>query len=150
MLRTMPERILQTVCFEVIGLIITMPVFAHFTKTGESETFLALFAISVGVICWSAIHNYLFDWTEFRLTQRVASDRTNTMRIIHALSHELSSVVVSLPLMLWIAGLTWQQALMANVGLTIFYTVYAFVFYRIYDALRPMEPVNFCTFASEV
>ena len=52
--------------------------------------------------------------------------------------------------MLWIAGLTWQQALMANVGLTVFYTVYAFVFYRIYDALCPIEPVNFSTFASEV
>jgi uncharacterized membrane protein len=41
-------------------------------------------------------------------------------RIIHALSHELSSVVVSLPLMLWIGGLTWQQELMANVGLIVF------------------------------
>ena len=46
--------------------------------------------------------------------------RTMPERIIHALSHELSSVVVSLPLMLWIGGLTWQQELMANVGLIVF------------------------------
>ena len=46
--------------------------------------------------------------------------RTMPERIIQALSHELSSVVVSLPLMLWIGGLTWQQELMANVGLIVF------------------------------
>ena len=139
MLRSLKERILQTLCFEVGGLILSVPVFAVLTKAGESDALVTLATISVAVMCWAGIHNTLFDWVEFRFTQRLASDRPNSMRIIHALSHELSAVIFSLPILMWLSGLSWQEALLADIGLTVFYTLYAFVFYRIYDVVRPVQ-----------
>lgn len=142
MLRSLKERILQTACFELGGLLLSVPVFAALTKAGEFDALLTLVAISVAVMCWAGLHNYLFDWVEFRLTQRLASDRPTSMRLVHALSHEVSAIVVSLPVLIWLSGLSWQEALLADIGLTLFYAAYAFIFYRIYDAVRPVQTVQ--------
>lgn len=77
-----------------------------------------------------------------RVPQRLASDRPTSMRLVHALSHEVSAIVVSLPVLIWLSGLSWQEALLADIGLTLFYAAYAFIFYRIYDAVRPVQTVQ--------
>lgn len=142
MLRSFRERILQTLCFEFFGLILTVPVFATLTQVGEHDALITLTVLSIAVMFWTGIHNFLFDWIEFRYTQRVASDRPNGMRVIHAMSHEITAVVFSLPILIWLSGLSWQEALVADIGLTIFYALYALVFYRIYDAMRPVQTMN--------
>ncbi len=142
MLRRLQERILQTACFELGGLVLSLPVFAALTQAGESDALITLVAVSIAVMCWAGFHNFLFDWVEFRVTGRVASDRPNSMRLIHAISHEASAIVVSLPILIWLSGLSWQEALLADIGLTLFYAVYAFIFYRIYDAVRPVQAVQ--------
>ena len=47
-----------------------------------------------------------------------------------------------MPILIWLGGLSWQEALLADIGLTLFYTAYAFIFYRINDALRPMQTLQ--------
>ena len=76
------------------------------------------------------------------MTGRVASERSNKMRIVHAISHEITAIAFSMPILIWLGGLSWQEALLADIGLTLFYTAYAFIFYRIYDALRPMQTLQ--------
>ena len=142
MLRSFKERILQMLCFEVIGLVLSMPVFVALTSVGKHDALLTLIMLSLTIMFWTGVHNFLFDWIEFQMTRRVASDRPNSMRIIHAISHEITSVVVSLPILIWLSGLSWQEALLVDLGLTIFYVAYAFIFYRIYDAMRPIQTMN--------
>ena len=142
MLRTFKERVIQTSCFEIGGLALSVPVFASLTQSGEFDALITLVAVSLAIMCWTFFHNYIFDWAEFRMTRQVASDRPNGRRLIHAFSHEATSVVVSLPILIWLSELSWQEALIADIGLTLFYTAYAFIFYRIYDAVRPVQTVQ--------
>jgi uncharacterized membrane protein len=41
--------------------------------------------------------------------------------------------------LIWLGGLSVLEALSANVILTIFYTVYAYVFHIVFDRLRPVQ-----------
>ena len=138
MLRSLKERVIQTVSFEVSELIITVPIFAYLTQTSESESLIVLVVIAIAAMLWTAIHNTLFDLAELKLSKRVASDRLNGMRIIHAVSHAVSFVVVSVPILVLLGGLTWQEALLADLGLTVLDAAYAFIFFRVYDFVRPI------------
>ena len=138
MLRSLKERIIQTISFEVSELIITVPIFAYFTQTSESDSLIILVVIAIAAMLWTGIHNTLFDWAELKISKRVASDRLNGMRIIHAVSHAVSFVIISIPILVLLGGLTWQEALLADLGLTVLDAAYAFIFFRVYDFVRPV------------
>ncbi len=87
---------------------------------------------------WSPIHNTLFDWADGRLSGRLASDRLHRWRVVHAASHEVTSMLVTLPLIVAMTGLGIKEALALDVGLTLFYAAYAYVFHLVFDLVRPM------------
>lgn len=137
-LRSPAERLFQTVMFEAFGLVLAVPVYRLVTGASAGEGTGVLIAVTLAVLVWSALHNAVFDAVEWRLTGRVASDRPQGMRVIHALSHEGTAVAVSLPILLVLGGLGLGEALTMNVGLTAVYTAYAFAFHRAYDWWRPV------------
>jgi uncharacterized membrane protein len=138
-LRSLRERILQTLAFEAGGLVLVAPLFALASgKTGaESLTLLAL--ISLAVMIWSPLHNTAFDWMDLHLTGRLASERPHHWRVVHAASHEVSSVLVTFPIITVVGGFGVAEALAAEFGLTVAYTVYAYAFHLVYDQLRPVR-----------
>jgi uncharacterized membrane protein len=71
---------------------------------------------------------------------RVASDRPQKWRVVHAVSHEATTVVVTLPILVWLGGHGWGEALLLDLGLTVLYAVYAYGFHLVYDRLRPVRP----------
>ena len=76
---------------------------------------------------------------DLRLTGRVASDRPRGLRVVHAASCELSTLVVTLPILVWIGGHCLGAALAVDLGLTVGYTVYAYGFFVFYDWWRPVR-----------
>ena len=114
------------------------PVYVLMFGRTAGEGFTLLLALSVAVMVWSPCFNTLFDWVDLTLSGRVASDRPHRLRLVHAVLHEASSVIVSLPLILWIGGLSVSAALALDLGLTVFYSVYAYVFHVFYDQMRPV------------
>ncbi len=140
-LRNFRERVLQTLCFEGGGLLMVAPGYALVTGHRGGASFVLMTSISVAVMVWSPIHNIAFDVIDLRLTGRVASDRPHGLRIVHATSHEVSAVVVSLPILVWLGGHSVWAALAVDVTLTVVYTAYAYVFHLAYDRLRPVMPV---------
>lgn len=141
-LRNFRERVLQTLCFEGGGLLMVVPGYALVTGHSGGTSFVLMAAISVAVMVWSPIHNTAFDLIDLRLTGRVASDRPHKLRIVHAASHEASSVVVSLPILVWLGGHTVWAALAVDLALTLVYSAYAYVFHLVYDRLRPVVPAR--------
>lgn len=139
-LRTPRERFLQTVCFEIGGLALATPLYAVLTGTHGSEGLAVVVVLALAVMIWSPLHNGLWDWIEHRRTGRVASDRPHVQRIAHALSHEATSLVVTLPVLMVLGGHDLRTALLLDLGLTLFYAGYAYVFHVIYDRLRPVHP----------
>ena len=138
-LRSRRERALQTLCFEALGLALVSPLFAWFAGASAGDSLLVLAALSLAVMCWSALYNTLFDLLDLRCTGRVASARPQGLRVLHALGLETTAVLVTWPLLVWLTPLGWIEALAAELGLTAAYAVYGYCFHLGFDRLRPVR-----------
>jgi uncharacterized membrane protein len=137
-LRSPRERFTQTLTFEIVGLFMSVPLYVLVTGGGAGDGAMLMATLAMVVMLWSPLHNAVFDLVDLRLTGRVASDRPHRWRLVHAISHGVTVAVVTLPIMLWLGGFTIWEALLAEIGLTLAYTVYAYGFHLVYDRLRPV------------
>lgn len=134
------ERLAQTVLYEAGGLALAAPLFAAAFGTGVGHSLLVLAALSGAVILVGPIHDSLFDRIEWRLTGRSASRRPHRLRLLHAVTHELAGLALTLPLLMVLAKLGFWEAVLAELGLTAFYVAYAYLFFLAYDLIRPVRP----------
>lgn len=137
-LRSLRERWLQVGAYELVGLAVVAPLYGVFFDGGVSEGALLIIALFLPEVLWSVVHNWLFDRAEWRLFHRVASDRPHRWRIIHAISHEVSAAMVTLPVIMIVTGHGLWQALIIDIWLGVFYGLYAYLFHIVYDRLRPV------------
>lgn len=138
-LRSARERVLQTFCYEATGLCLAVPAYMLFSGGTAPDSLVLIAALSVAVMAWSPVHNTIFDWLEFRLTGRIASDRPSRLRLLHAVSHEANALVVTLPILIVLGNHGFAEALVVDIGLTVIYTAHAYVFHLIYDRFRPVR-----------
>ena len=136
--RGLRERVIQTLCFEALGLAIVSLPFAYVAGVTAGDSLLALLALSVVVMSWAALYNTAFDRIEQRLTGRLASDRPHSWRVLHALAFEASAVIATWPLLVALTPLSWRQAFVADIGLTLAYAAYGYVFHLAFDHARPV------------
>lgn len=139
-IRSVRERVIQTLGFEAGGLLLVAPLYALATGSGASESFGLIFVLALVVMAWAALYNTAFDVVEHRLTGRLASDRPERWRVAHAIGHEATAVVVTWPVIVWLTGLSWWAALLADLALTLVYAAYAYGFHKVYDRWRPVAP----------
>lgn len=137
-LRSARERLIQTLAFEAGGLLMVAPLYALATGSGAGESLGLIAALALVVMAWSALYNTAFDVAERRLTGRVASDRPPRWRLVHAVGHEATALVVTWPVIVAMTDLSLGAALAADIALTIVYAAYAYGFHRLYDRLRPV------------
>jgi uncharacterized membrane protein len=138
-LRSARVRVIQTLWFEGIGLLLVAPLYAWAIGSQASESFVVVAAVSVAVMIWAALYNTAFDRLERRATGRVASDRPHGLRTLHAVGLETSSVVVTTPVIWAMTELGWWGALVADLALGAVYTLYGYVFHWGFDRLRPVR-----------
>lgn len=145
-IRNWRERLIQTLWFEALGVVIVSPAFAHFTGASTPESLMVLIVLSAAMIGWSAFYNSVFDLIEYCCAGRVASDRPHGWRVLHTLAHEATAVIVTWPLIVALTPLGWHEALVADIGLTLTYSVYGYFFHLGFDRLRPIfanrTPIN--------
>lgn len=134
------ERLLQTLCFEAGGLLLVAPLHALVAGAGTAESFRLVAVLALVVMAWAALFNTVFDLVEWRCCARVASDRPPRWRLAHAVLHEASAVVVTWPVIVALTGLSWAAALLTDLGLTLAYAAWAYVFHMAYDRWRPVGP----------
>jgi uncharacterized membrane protein len=140
-LRSSRERLIQTLCFEGVGLVVVAPLYAWVAGAGLGESLAMIAAVSATVMAWAAAFNTVFDRIEHARTGRVASDRPHRWRTVHALALEASAALVSCPVIYAMTPLSWAQALLADLGLTLVYAVYGYLFHWVFDRLRPVGRV---------
>ncbi|WP_170382060.1 PACE efflux transporter [Ruegeria atlantica] len=138
-LRTFKERIIQTGSFEVIGIAIVSPTYAYLVGASMVHGFALITLLSIVVLIWSPIFNTLFDLIERNCTCRLACERPHQLRLVHAVMHEVTAVLITCPLLMLIGGHTLKTALLVNLGLTITYSVYTYFFHIVYDRIRPVR-----------
>ncbi|GGE67730.1 membrane protein [Streptosporangium jomthongense] len=134
-MRTTGDRIRQAVSFEVIGLLISVPLAAFaFGYSLEKTGVLGLIGASLATV-WNYIFNLGFDHTLKRLTG--STRKSIKLRFLHAVSFELGLLMAFLPIIAWWMETGLLEALLVDISFALFYLVYAFVFTWCYDTIFP-------------
>lgn len=121
----MKRRIVHTTSFEIIGLIIAVPLFAWIFDEGLAHIGILTVVMSLIAMVWNMTFNKLFELWEVRQHDH---RRTVKRRIAHALGFEGGLLVATLPLIAWWMQMSLWHALLTDLGYMLFFLVYGFVF----------------------
>lgn len=137
-LRTLADRVRQVALFEVFGLVLITPGFSWASGTPLLDSVGLLAVLALVAALWNGLYCTAFDRLEWRLARRQADRRPTVWRIVHALGFEGGLLVLTLPIIVAWTGLAWWPALVADIGLALTYTAYAYLFNLAYDRVFPI------------
>lgn len=139
-MRTTHDRIRHAILFEVIGLLLVIPLGALlFVKPVHAIGVVAIFT-SLIATGWNYAYNFGFDVVMMRL--KGDTRKTVGLRVLHSLLFELGLLVVSLPFIALYLGLSLWDALVMDVAFVVFYLVYSFAFNWAYDVVFPVPQAS--------
>lgn len=129
---THKERILHMVLFELVALIL-MATLATLI-TGNDASHMAGLALTLSLIAmgWNYIYNYGYD----KVFGADRTTRTAKTRIFHGLGFELGMMMLSFPVLMWMLKLDFWTVLVMDIGIVIFFVLYAIGFNWAYDMIR--------------
>jgi uncharacterized membrane protein len=139
-LRSPRERFIQACAYETCGFLLSVPLYLFLAGGGVQDAVALMAALAVAEALWAPFHDTVFDRLDRRLSGRVASARPQCWRVVHAVSHEASTILVTVPLLVWMGGHGWTEALLLDLWLTLACVGYAYLFHLTYDTLRPVVP----------
>ena len=121
--RTATERLLHTLSYEGIALLITIPGAAWIT--GEPVTGIGMTAVALSLLAmvWNLLFNMGFDhfWP-------VGTPRSVGTRILHAVGFEGGFVLFAVPVTAGMLDMGVMEAFMLDIGFLLFYLPYTYVF----------------------
>ena len=124
------RRVLQAILYESFAIAFVGPVLSFaFDKPATSTLMLAVILSTIALI-WNYVFNFIFERWESR--QKVKG-RSLLRRLMHATGFEGGLAVILIPAMsIWLK-ISALDAFIANLGLMIFFFIYAFVFTWAFD-----------------
>ncbi len=120
------------VLFELVALVLMAGLATYIVGGGAVK--MAGLAVSLSLIAmgWNYIYNYGYD----KVFGADRSKRTKKTRILHGLGFELGLMLVSFPLLMWVLQLDFWTVLVMDIGIVIFFVLYAIAFNWAYDSIR--------------
>ena len=140
-MRSTKDRVRQAVSFELIGLLLSVPLaaLAFGFDTGKTGVLGAIGATMATV--WNYLFNLVFDHGLKKVTG--STRKSLKVRFLHATSFELGLMLAFLPVIAWWMEIGLLEALIVDIAFVVFYLVYAFVFTWAYDTVFPdYEPAT--------
>lgn len=136
-MRTPADRIRHMLLFEISALLILIPIGVFFFDLRFAE--IGVLGVSTAAIAavWNYIYNVGFDHLLKKLTGSSVKRRMR-VRVLHAVAFEGGLVILLVPLIAWWLDISLWQALVADIGLVIFYVVFAFFYNLAYDRVFPV------------
>ena len=134
------RRIVHTLVFELLAITLVTLAFMGLVKADGQQS-LGLAAIcSLVAMAWNMAYNGLFERWEARQTRR---GRSLLRRAVHATGFEGGLVLLLVPVMAWWLQIGLWEALVLDIGLSVFFLFYAFAFNWGFDHLfgLPGRPV---------
>ncbi|MEL0658680.1 PACE efflux transporter [Psychromonas arctica] len=126
------ERVFHSVIFEVLALVMSITGLVIFTQHDMSTLSGTMIVVASMAMIW----NYSFNATFDHYVKGEKTQRSLSLRIIHVLLFEAGLLFFTIPVMAFILDLSLWDAFVMDLGVTIFITIYAFVFNLSYDHLR--------------
>lgn len=130
--KTLLERVLQAVGFELLAILICTPLLAWIMNKPLVDMGVATVAIAVLALLWNVLFNGVFD----RLLKRFAIVRNAWVRGVHALLFEGGLVAVAVPLVAWWLQISLWQAFLLDIGVLLFFLPYTYAYHWLYDMVR--------------
>ena len=134
------ERIFHAVLFELIALVaLTLLAVLTTDQQAGAMTMLAVI-LSLIAMAWNYVFNMGFD----RIYGEDRIKRSFKVRITHGALFELGMVVFSFPVIMWVLQKSFLTILMLDIGVVLFFFVYAIGFNWAYDVIRHIVkgPIN--------
>jgi uncharacterized membrane protein len=119
------RRVVQALLYEAIAVAIVAPVLSWVFDSPPWTALALTLATSAVALAWNFVYNSLFERWESRQPVR---GRSAARRLAHSLGFEVGLVVLLVPLIAWWLGVTLLQALIADIGLMVFFFFYTMVF----------------------
>lgn len=126
----MTRRILQAVLYEVGAVAFTGPVIGLAFDTSAGSALGLAVVMSTIALAWNYVFNALFERWESRQTVK---GRSALRRLAHGIGFEGGLVVMLVPLMAYWLDTSLQSALLAELGILVFFFVYAVGFTWAFD-----------------
>lgn len=135
-MRTTSDRIRHAISFEIIGILIIVPLAAMgFGMHAEDISVVAIVSATIATL-WNYVYNIGFD----RLMKRWKGTvhKTLGIRLLHTIMFEAGLLAFTLPFIALYLGIGLWQAIVMDVAFVIFYLIYAFIFNWSYDQVFPL------------
>jgi uncharacterized membrane protein len=135
-MRTLPDRIRHTMLFEIIALSIVAVAGSWVTGRPLAEIGLLGGMLSLLAMTWNLGFNWLFDHWDRKY--RNSRPRGVLVRIAHACLFEVVLLITATFLVAWWLDYTLWYAFILDIGVSIFFLIYAFCFNWSYDVIFPV------------
>lgn len=124
------RKIAQALLYELVAILFVSPMIAWWF--GESMVYSGTLAILLSLIAmaWNVLFNALFERWEACQARRTRNLRR---RLLHAAGFEGGLAIILVPVMAWWLDIDALTALLADLGLLVFFFFYAFVFQWAFD-----------------
>ena len=124
------RRVVQAVLYETIAIACVAPMLVLvFGQSPLSSLGLSLTMSSIALV-WNYSFNALFERWEARQTVK---GRSWQRRAAHGLGFEGGLALILVPVMAGWLGISWWQALLADLGILLFFLVYTVAFTWVFD-----------------
>ena len=133
--RSTAERLRMAVGFEVIGLLLLIPIGSLILNKSAAEFGWLAVMMSLLATWWNYQFNRWFD--RYYLAPRGRTYKTQAERIYHAVLFECGLLLAILPLTAWYLSISLWDALLLDVGFLLFYLLYGYCYHWVYDIVFP-------------
>src|SRR5690625_741275 len=135
-MRKLGDRIRHALSFEIIALLIVIPLGAWvFDKTMSDIGVLGVVGATMATV-WNYFYNWMFDHAMQRW--RGTTLKTPLLRLLHAVLFEIGILSLLLPFFAWYLQIGLWEAFLMDISFSVFYLCYALVFNWAYDQLFPL------------
>ncbi|UPW19653.1 PACE efflux transporter [Agarivorans sp. TSD2052] len=135
------ERVFHSVLFELLAVTLSITGLAIFTEHELSSLSGTMVVIATIAMVWNYGFNLIFD----RFATGEKNRRPLSLRIAHVILFEAGLLVLTIPVMAYILNVSLWQAFVMDLGVTVFITIYAFIFNFSYDHIRVIVRQNLMT-----
>ena len=134
-MRTQSDRVRHAIGFEVVALILSIPIMSYFFEFSIADISVIAIAGSIIAAFWNFGFNLVFD--HILLSIRHNTAKTPKIRLVHVLLFEWGLLALYLPMVAWYLEITLWEAFLMDASLVGFYLVYTFSYNWLYDKIFP-------------
>lgn len=124
------RRVLQAILYETFAIAFVGPILSLVFDKSAASTLGLAFVLSSIALAWNYVFNSLFERWESKQETR---GRSLKRRLLHGAGFEGGLVILLLPVMSYWLNISLLSAFLANLGLLIFFFIYAIVFTWAFD-----------------